>query len=91
MDGNALSCGQALAQMASEVRKSTPFAAETLLRLQQNVWAYGLKIVKYTVKVPGSDETTIICLGHWAIATMIRDITPVPHNGHMSHTKKRRV
>ena len=74
-------------------RKSTPFAAqsasETAAKLAME---HGLKTVEVFVKGPGSGrESAIRALETVGLQiTMIKDVTPVPHNG-CRPPKRRRV
>jgi small subunit ribosomal protein S11 len=93
MDGNALSWSSAGALGFRGSRKSTPFAAqnaaETAAKAAQD---YGLKTVEVYVKGPGSGRDAAIRALQAAglQITMIKDITPLPHNG-CRPPKRRRV
>ncbi|MDU2202591.1 MAG: 30S ribosomal protein S11, partial [Anaerococcus hydrogenalis] len=74
-------------------RKSTPFAAqEAALEAAKKAMEYGLKSVEVFVKGPGSGrESAIRSLQAAGLeVTMIKDVTPIPHNG-CRPPKRRRV
>nr|QCI06415.1 ribosomal protein S11 [Dictyurus purpurascens] len=74
-------------------KKSTPFAAQTAAeKAAKNALDYGMKQTEVMVNGPGAGrETAIRALQATGIEiTLIKDITPVPHNG-CRPPKKRRV
>ncbi len=74
-------------------KKSTPFAAQTTAEKAAKVAIeYGMKQTEVMVKGPGAGrETAIRAIQATGIEiTLIKDITPVPHNG-CRPPKKRRV
>ena len=75
-------------------RKSTPFAAQTAAETAAKaaMEGYGLKIVEVYVKGPGAGrEAAIRALQAVGLeVTLIKDVTPVPHNG-CRPPKRRRV
>ena len=74
-------------------RKSTPFAAQQVAQeAARQAMAHGLKEVEIRVKGPGSGrESAIRALQAIGLEiSVIKDITPVPHNG-CRPRKKRRV
>ena len=74
-------------------RKSTPFAAQTAAETAAKAaMEYGLKTVEVYVKGPGAGrEAAIRALQAVGLeVTMIKDVTPVPHNG-CRPPKRRRV
>ena len=74
-------------------RKSTPFAAQTAAEVAAKAaMEHGLKSVEVYVKGPGSGrEMAIRALQSAGLEiTMIKDITPIPHNG-CRPPKRRRV
>lgn len=93
MNGNALSQSSSGAQGFRGSRKSTPFAAqiaaETAARAAME---HGLKTVEVYVKGPGSGrEAAIRALQVAGLeVTLIKDVTPIPHNG-CRPPKRRRV
>lgn len=93
MDGNALSWSSAGSNGFRGSRKSTPFAAQSAAEVAAKVaMEHGLKTVEVYVKGPGSGrEAAIRALQTAGLnVTMIKDITPIPHNG-CRPPKKRRV
>ena len=74
-------------------RKSTPFAAQTAAETAAAAaMEHGLKTVEVYVKGPGSGrEAAIRALQAAGLeVTMIKDVTPIPHNG-CRPPKRRRV
>ena len=93
MDGNALSWSSAGSNGFRGSRKSTPFAAQSAAEVAEKAaMEDGLKTVEVYVKGPGSGrEAAIRALQTAGLnVTMIKDITPIPHNG-CRPPKKRRV
>ena len=91
--GNALSWASAGQMGFRGSRKSTPYAAQMAADTAANAAReYGLKIVEVFVKGPGSGrEAAIRALQAAGLeVTMIKDVTPVPHNG-CRPPKRRRV
>lgn len=91
--GNALSWASAGGLGFRGSRKSTPFAAQTAAETAAKAAKeYGLKAVEVYVKGPGSGrEAAIRALQAAELeVTMIKDVTPVPHNG-CRPPKRRRV
>ena len=91
--GNALSWASSGGLGFRGSRKSTPFAsqmaAETAAKAAME---HGLKSVEVYVKGPGSGRETAIraIQGAGLEITLIKDVTPIPHNG-CRPPKKRRV
>ena len=74
-------------------KKSTPFAAQSAAETAaNNAKEYGLKTVDVYVKGPGSGrEAAIRSLQAAGLeVSMIKDVTPIPHNG-CRPPKRRRV
>ena len=74
-------------------RKSTPFAAQTAAETAAKVaMEHGMKSVEVFVKGPGSGrEAAIRALQAAGLeVSMIKDVTPIPHNG-CRPPKRRRV
>ena len=74
-------------------RKGTPFAAQTASEeAVRKAMDYGLKYVEVMVKGPGAGrEMSIRALQQLGLGvTLIRDVTPLPHNG-CRPPKKRRI
>ena len=90
--GNALSWASAGQLGFRGSRKSTPFAAqEAALEAAKKAMEYGLKSVEVFVKGPGSGrESAIRSLQAAGLeVTMIKDVTPIPHNGCRPPTRRR--
>ena len=93
MDGNALSWSSAGSNGFRGSRNSTPFAAQSAAEVAAKAaMEHGVKTVEVYVKGPGSGrEAAIRALQTAGLnVTMIKDITPIPHNG-CRPPKKRRV
>ncbi|MDR1210185.1 MAG: 30S ribosomal protein S11 [Clostridiales bacterium] len=91
--GNALSWASAGQLGFRGSRKSTPYAAQQAAETAANAARdFGLRIVEVFVKGPGSGrEAAIRALSTVGLeVTLIRDITPVPHNG-CRPPKRRRI
>lgn len=91
--GNALSWASAGGLGFRGSRKSTPFAAQNAAETAAKAaMEHGLKTVEVFVKGPGSGrEAAIRALQAAGLeVTMIKDVTPVPHNG-CRPPKRRRV
>ncbi|MDR1539257.1 MAG: 30S ribosomal protein S11 [Clostridiales bacterium] len=91
--GNALSWASAGQLGFRGSRKSTPYAAQMAADTAANAAKeYGLRLVEVFVKGPGSGrEAAIRALQAAGLdVTMIKDVTPVPHNG-CRPPKRRRV
>ena len=74
-------------------RKSTPFAAQLAAEeAGKKAMEHGMKYVEVVIKGPGNGrESAIRALGSTGLnITVIKDITPIPHNG-CRPSKKRRV
>ena len=91
--GNAISWASAGGQGFRGSKKSTPFAAQTAAEVAAKAaMEHGLKTVEVFVKGPGSGrEAAIRALQTAGLeVTMIKDVTPIPHNG-CRPPKRRRV
>lgn len=91
--GNAISWASAGELGFRGSKKSTPFAAQTAAETAANVAKeHGMKSVEVYVKGPGSGrEAAIRALQQAGLdVTMIKDVTPIPHNG-CRPPKRRRV
>lgn len=91
--GNALSWASAGQLGFRGSRKSTPYAAQQAAEAAAAAAKdFGLRIVEVFVKGPGSGrEAAIRALSTAGLdVTLIRDITPVPHNG-CRPPKRRRI
>ena len=93
LGGNALSWASSGGLGFRGSRKSTPFAAQTAAETAAKASReHGLKTVEVYVKGPGSGrEAAIRALQAAGLeVTMIKDVTPIPHNG-CRPPKRRRV
>ncbi|MCR6514676.1 MAG: 30S ribosomal protein S11 [Clostridium sp.] len=91
--GNALSWSSAGALGFRGSRKSTPFAAQMAAETAaKGAMEHGLKSIEVYVKGPGSGrEAAIRSLQAAGLeVTLIKDVTPIPHNG-CRPPKRRRV
>ena len=91
--GNALSWSSAGALGFRGSRKSTPFAAQMAAETAAKAaMEHGLKSVEVYVKGPGAGrEAAIRSLQAAGLeVTLIKDVTPIPHNG-CRPPKRRRV
>ena len=91
--GNAISWASAGELGFKGSRKSTPFAAQSAAETAAKAaMDHGLKSVEVYVKGPGSGrESAIRALETVGLQiTLIKDVTPVPHNG-CRPPKRRRV
>mgnify|MGYP006137635157 CR=1 FL=1 len=91
--GNAISWSSAGAQGFKGSRKSTPFAAQVAAeKAGKKAMDMGMKKLEVHVKGPGSGrESAIRALQAIGMEiTLIRDKTPIPHNG-CRPRKRRRV
>jgi small subunit ribosomal protein S11 len=74
-------------------RKSTPFAAQLAAEeAAKKAMEHGMKNVEIVIKGPGNGrESAIRALGSTGLnITVIKDVTPIPHNG-CRPSKRRRV
>lgn len=93
LDGNVISWSSAGSQGFKGSRKSTPFAAQIAAEVAaKKAMEHGLKSVEVFIKGPGSGrEAALRALQAIGISiTMIKDVTPIPHNG-CRPPKRRRV
>jgi small subunit ribosomal protein S11 len=91
--GNALSWSSAGALGFKGSRKSTPFAAQMAAETAaKTAMEHGLKTIQVFVKGPGAGrEAAIRSLQAAGLeVTLIKDVTPIPHNG-CRPPKRRRV
>ena len=92
-EGNAISWASAGGLGFKGSKKSTPFAAQTAADVAAKAaMEHGLKSVEVYVKGPGSGrEAAIRALQAAGLEiNMIKDVTPIPHNG-CRPPKRRRV
>ena len=93
MAGNAISWATAGELGFKGSRKSTPYAAQTAAeQAARTAMEHGMKTVEVYVKGPGAGrESAIRALATAGLnITLIRDVTPIPHNG-CRPPKRRRV
>lgn len=93
VQGNAVSWASSGEMGFRGSKKSTPFAAQTAAETAAKVAVdHGMKTVEVYVKGPGSGrEVAIRALQTAGLeVTMIKDVTPIPHNG-CRPPKRRRV
>ncbi|MCK9217800.1 MAG: 30S ribosomal protein S11 [Firmicutes bacterium] len=91
--GNALSWSSAGSLGFRGSKKSTPFAAQMAAEVAAKAaMEHGLKTIEVYVKGPGSGrEAAIRSLQAAGLeVSMIKDVTPIPHNG-CRPPKRRRV
>jgi small subunit ribosomal protein S11 len=91
--GNAISWASAGARGFKGSRKSTPFAAQLAAEeAGRKAMDHGMKNIAVFVKGPGSGrESAVRALQQVGFrVTVIRDVTPIPHNGCRA-PKRRRV
>ncbi len=91
--GNTLCWATAGAQGFKGSRKSTPFAAQVAAEeASKKAMEHGVRQVSVYVKGPGSGrESAVRAIQAAGIKiTLIRDVTPIPHNG-CRPPKRRRV
>ena len=92
-EGNTLTWGSAGSVGFKGSRKSTAFAAQQVAQdAARQAMSHGMREVEIRVNGPGSGrESAIRALQAIGLEiSMIRDVTPVPHNG-CRPRKKRRV
>jgi small subunit ribosomal protein S11 len=93
MQGNAISWATAGGQGFKGSRKSTPFAAQMAAEAAAKAaMEHGMKTCEVYVKGPGAGrEAAIRSLQAAGLeVSMIKDVTPIPHNG-CRPPKRRRV
>ena len=93
VNGNAISWASAGGLGFRGSRKSTPFAAQMAYETAAKAaMEHGLRTVEVFVKGPGSGrEAAIRALQSAGLdITLIKDVTPIPHNG-CRPPKRRRV
>lgn len=93
LSGNVISWSSAGLQGFKGSRKSTPFAAQMATEdAVRKAKEQGMRRVQVYIKGPGSGRESALRSLQLAglVVTMIRDVTPVPHNG-CRPPKRRRV
>ena len=74
-------------------RKGTPYAAgQVASNLARDMEPFGVKAMEVNLQGPGSGRESVVRAfqGAGFVVTMLRDVTPLPHNGCRA-PKKRRV
>jgi small subunit ribosomal protein S11 len=92
-DGNTVSWGSAGSAGFKGSRKSTPFAAQVAAEVAaKKAMEHGVQNIEVYVKGPGSGrEAALRALQAAGFnITVIKDVTPIPHNG-CRPPKRRRV
>ena len=93
LSGNVISWSSAGLQGFKGSRKSTPFAAQMAAEdAVRKAKEQGMRRVQVFIKGPGAGRESALRSLQLAglVVTMIRDVTPVPHNG-CRPPKRRRV
>jgi small subunit ribosomal protein S11 len=93
MRGNVISWSSSGSCGFKGSRKSTPFAAQTVTEVAiRKAIEQGIKQIEINVSGPGSGrETAVRSIQNLGLSILlIRDVTPIPHNG-CRPTKKRRI
>ena len=93
VNGNAIAWGTAGEMGFKGSKKSTPYAAQTAAEHAAKIAVdNGMKTVEVLVRGPGQGrESAIRALATAGLEiTMIKDVTPIPHNG-CRPPKRRRV
>ncbi len=93
LQGNAISWASAGEMGFKGSRKSTPYAAQTAAETAAKIaMEHGMKTVEVYVRGPGTGrEAAIRALATTGLnVTLIKDVTPIPHNG-CRPPKRRRV
>lgn len=93
MNGNAITQSSAGSLGYRGSRKSTPFAAQQAAEVAvKAAMEHGLRSAEVYVKGPGQGrESAIRALGVCGVeVTLIKDVSPIPHNG-CRPPKRRRV
>jgi small subunit ribosomal protein S11 len=93
VSGNVISWATAGGKGFKGSRKSTPFAAQVAAEdAAKRAQEHGLRSVEVRVKGPGSGrESALRALSAAGLSiTLIKDVTPIPHNG-CRPPKRRRV
>ena len=93
LEGNVVSWSSSGSKGFKGSRKSTPFAAQLAAEdAGRKAVEHGMNTIKVFVKGPGAGrEAALRALAQVGLrVTLIRDVTPVPHNG-CRPPKRRRV
>ena len=93
MDGDVLLRGSAGKHGFKGARKGTPFAASQIAStLAKDMGLMGIKTVEVNLQGPGSGRDSVVraMQASGINVSVLRDVTPLPHNGCRA-PKKRRV
>lgn len=93
MDGDVLLSGSAGRHGFKGSRKGTPFAASQIAStLAKDMTTMGVKTVEVNLQGPGAGRDSVVraLQGAGLHISVLRDVTPLPHNGCRA-PKKRRV
>ena len=93
MEGDVLLRGSSGQFGFKGTRKGTPFAAGRIgASLAKDMQLMGIKAVEVNLRGPGSGRDSVVrsIQGAGITVTVLRDVTPLPHNG-CRPPKKRRV
>lgn len=93
LEGDVLLRGSAGKMGFKGARKGTPFAASQIgTTLAKDMQTMGIKSVEVNMQGPGSGRESVVraLQGAGLHISVLRDVTPLPHNGCRS-PKKRRV
>ncbi|MDR1085700.1 MAG: 30S ribosomal protein S11 [Deltaproteobacteria bacterium] len=91
--GNTVAWSSSGIQGFKGSRKSTPYAAQTAVEdVTKKAQEHGMRSVEVFVKGPGNSREAALRAfqSSGLLVTMIRDVTPIPHNG-CRPPKRRRV
>jgi small subunit ribosomal protein S11 len=91
-DGKVISCASAGASGFKSKKKSSPFAAQiTTENALKTSIEYGLQQVEIVFNGPGKGRETALrtILNNGYVLGLIRDVTPLPHNGCRAPKKRR--
>ncbi|MBU4270023.1 30S ribosomal protein S11 [Candidatus Dependentiae bacterium] len=92
-DGNVLLRGSAGQLGFKGARKGTPFAATQIAgNLAKEMLTLGVRMVEVNMKGPGAGRDSVVraLQSSGLTVSVLRDVTPLPHNG-CRPPKKRRV
>ena len=93
LDGDVVLRGSAGRLGFKGSRKGTPFAATQIANtLAKDMLSMGVRLVEVNMKGPGSGRDSVVraLQSSGLCVTVLRDVTPLPHNG-CRPPKKRRV
>lgn len=93
MDGDVIARGSSGQHGFKGARKGTPFAATQIAtKLAKELGGFGVRLVEVNMQGPGSGRDAVVraLQSSGLNVTVLRDVTPLPHNGCRA-PKKRRV